>query len=277
MTQPSRIEVPGGSLAVDLWPGTGPALVFLHPGVADRRCWTGTAELLAGRRRVAYDRRGFGQSAPGPGDFSHADDLVRVLEQLGAEPAWLVGGSAGGAVALDVAVTRPELVAGLVLVGPAVTGAPAPDDAALDAATARLSDRLDAALEAGDTAAVNRVEAWLWLDGPAGPEGRVQGPVRELFLDMNAVVLAHGLPESAGGSDTAAWDRLAAVQVPTTVVWGELDVPFLLERYAELAARLPRSRTRVLPGTAHLPQLEQPQAVADVVREAVDDAPAPGG
>ena len=38
---------------------------------------------------------------------------------------------------------------------------------------------MEAADTAGDLDEVNRLEAWLWLDGPAGPEGRVSGPVRE--------------------------------------------------------------------------------------------------
>ena len=84
---------------------------------------------------------------------------------------------------------------------------------------------LDQAFAEGDLDEVNRLEAWLWLDGPGSAEGRVGGHVRELALAMNAVVLATGQAEDAGASGVEAWRRLADVRAPTTVAWGERDVP----------------------------------------------------
>lgn len=75
--------------------------------------------------------------------------------------------------------------------------------------------------------------------------------------------------EAGTEAGTAAWERIEQVTVPATVAWGDLDAPFLIEQCEQLAARLPASRRRVIPGTAHLPYLEQPERVAAVVREAV--------
>ena len=153
-----------------------------------------------------------------------------------------------------------------MLLGSAVSGAPDPE---LDAETERLGTLADEALASGDLEEVNRLETWIWLDGPAGPEGRVTGAARSLALDMNAIILRNGVPEDAGASGIDAWKRLDEVHVPVTVAGGELDVPYLISRNRELAARLPHARYEVLPGMAHQPYLEQPAAVARLVGEAL--------
>ena len=270
----SMLALPSGDtvLAVERWPGERPPVVLLHAGVADRRSWTGVAEPLAalGADVIAYDRRGFGETAARSQDFRHLDDLLVVLDATAAErPAWLVGNSQGGLIALDLALSAPERVAGLVLLAPAVSGAPDPGDHDLDAATLRLSDAIDAAYEAGHADELNRLEVALWLDGPAGPEGRVGGPARALALDMNAIALRSPVPDDAGTSGLDAWSRLEEILVPATLAWGELDLPIIIDRCRELADRLPELRdTRVIQGTAHLPTLEQPQVVADLIAAA---------
>lgn len=69
-----------------------------------------------------------------------------------------------------------------------------------------------------------------------------------------------------------AWSSLDKVQVPVTVACGDLDVPFLVARCRELAARLPRAHYRDLPGMAHQPYLEQPGQVADLLLGALAGA-----
>jgi pimeloyl-ACP methyl ester carboxylesterase len=268
------LEVDAAPVVGERWPGGGPPVVLLHAGVCDRRSWRSTVESLVGDAHVtAYDRRGFGDTPPSQDPFRHVDDLFAVLEQVSPhEPAWLVGSSMGGQVALDAALLRPDRVRGLVLMAPAVSGAPEPEREDLDPHTTRLSALLEAAWAAKDTQEVNRLETWLWLDGPAGPEGRVQGSARELALDMNAVVLAHDLPEKAGAADLSAWEHLHQVEVPVTVAWGALDVPFLIRQSQHVASRLPRATTRILPASAHLPYLEDPASVADLVRVALTNA-----
>lgn len=96
---------------------------------------------------VAYDRRGFGETPPSAGPFSHVEDLFAVLDHVPDGPAWLVGAPAGGRIALDAAILAPARVAGLVLLGTAVSGAPEPE---LDADTERFDTLLDQATAAGD-------------------------------------------------------------------------------------------------------------------------------
>lgn len=115
------------TLPREQWPGAGPVLVLLHAGVADRRSWRAVGERLAagGRAVVAYDRRGFGEAAERPTDdgFTHLADLEDVLDAAADGPAWLVGCSMGGELALDAALAIPERLAGVALLAPSVSGA----------------------------------------------------------------------------------------------------------------------------------------------------------
>jgi pimeloyl-ACP methyl ester carboxylesterase len=270
---PERVEISvGGSvLAGDRWRGGGTGVVLLHAGVCDRRCWREVGERLgaAGLDVVAYDRRGFGEVPPSSEGFRHVDDLLAVLDAVSPDaPAWLVGSSMGGGVALDAALEAPDRVAGLVLLAPTVSGDPELDEDAYVAATNGLAAAIDTAWTAGEQEECNRLEVRLWLDGPAGPEGRVGGPARELALDMNRIVIANEESGADGTSGLDAASRLREIGVPALVACGELDVSFKLQRSAELAEALPNATYRSLPGRAHLPYLEAPDEIAELIAAA---------
>lgn len=249
------------NLAVDHRPGPGPLVVLLHAGVADRRSWGG---VLPDGNTLAYDRRGFGESVPGT-DFTHLEDLHGLLEEHG--PAVLVGSSAGGGLALDAAVSWPELVRGLVLLAPAVSGGPSLTN--LEPRTIELDEAVDAAVAAGDVERAVELDAQLWLDGPRSAPGRVGGPARELFLEMDRIAVTNGASE-VGGGDVEAWPRLPELCVPTVVATGDLDCGYLLDRTEALVARIPGARRAELPGAAHLPYLERPELVRDLVASFVE-------
>lgn len=259
------IELGDGVLFGQRQSGDGPTLLLLHAGVTDRRSWQAVAEGLAGEATiVSYDRRGFGQTPATPRPFSHIQDLLGVINAVTDDPVWLVGSSAGGAIALEAALSAPDRVAGLVLLAPAVSGAPEPE---LDPATARFDRLIERVIDEGNLDERNRLETWLWLDGPSQAERRVGDPARGLMLDMNAIILRNRRPETAGASGIDAWGQIERIGMPATVACGNLDVPCLARQSRQLADRLPAGRFRELRGVAHLPQLEQPSLVVELVRE----------
>jgi len=265
-----RVEVPVGAATLigDRWAGGGTALALLHAGVCDRRSWheVGTRLGAAGWDAVGYDRRGFGEVPPADRPFRHVDDLLAVLDTVSPDaPAWLMGSSMGGGVALDAALEAPDRIAGLVLLAPAISGDPEPDEEAYTAATGGLAEAIDAAWTAGDLETCNRLEVHLWLDGPAGPEGRVSGPPRELALEMNRIVLANGESGADGASGLDAASRVHEITVPAILACGDLDAPLKIRRSTELAETLPHGTYRSLPGRAHLPYLEAPDEVATLL------------
>jgi pimeloyl-ACP methyl ester carboxylesterase len=266
--EPVEVVAGGAMLVGDRWHGAGATIVLLHAGVCDRRCWREVGARLgaAGRDVVAYDRRGFGDVPPPGGPFRHVDDLLAVLDAVSPDaPAWLVGSSMGGAVALDAALEAPKRIAGLVLLAPAISGDPEPDEEAFNAATDGLAEAIDAAWTAGEQEECNRLEIRLWLDGPGEPEGRVSGPPRELALDMNRIVIANGEPDADGASGLDTASRVHEIAIQAIVACGELDVAIKLRRSAELADALANATYRSLPGRAHLPYLEAPDEIAALI------------
>src|SRR6187551_3380136 len=102
--------------------GDGPHVVLIHAGIADSRMWASQWAAWEGRFALTrLDLRGFGRSGRPTGSFSHAGDVLAVLDDAVIARASLVGASLGGLVALDLAASHPDRVAGLVLVD-----APAP-------------------------------------------------------------------------------------------------------------------------------------------------------
>lgn len=238
--------------------GHGPAVVLLHAGVADARMWREQLAALAPTHRaVAYDRRGFGRSLHEDETYSMAGDLLAVLDNVSpSSPAILVGCSQGGRIAIDTALAHPQRVRALVLVAPALSGAPEVD--AFPEPVQALVDELERAEASGDVDRLNALEAQAWLDGPAAAPGRVGGAARELFLAMNGIAL-RAQPLGTEVAPAPAVDRLPQIRVPTLLLWGDLDFPHLQARCRAMAAHLPNVRSEVLPGTAHLPNLEQPE------------------
>jgi pimeloyl-ACP methyl ester carboxylesterase len=269
MNPTHEVEVDGATLAVEFVPGereSAESVVFLHAGVADSRMWDAQQAVVRPERStLRYDRRGFGSTKiRWPAVHSQVADLCAVMDAaVGLKHAHFVACSQGGRLALDQALAHPSRVASLLLVAPAVSGAPVPT---LEGQTAQLASAIEAAEAANDTDRLNELEAQLWLDGPAGPAGRVSGTTRALFLGMNGQAL-RSPPAGDAVEPPSAWNRLEEVRCPVWVLWGELDLPHLRSRCELLVQRVDGARRVVLPGAAHLPALEVPHAFNAALRE----------
>ena len=147
-------------IAYDVASGPGLPVVLIHAGIADRRMWDAQwPALTASRPAVRLDLRGFGDSTAQPdGALSHVDDVLEALDHLGIPRCHLVGASFGSGVAVEVALTRPELVESLLLCPPGgslLAELTADLQRFVDAARAALArDDLDSAVEAN-------VETWV--------------------------------------------------------------------------------------------------------------------
>ncbi len=245
--------------------GLGVPVVFLHAGVADRRMWNSQMQLLAaeGYHVISYDRRGFGETESPDVPFNHVVDLEAVLDQLGINAAIFVGASMGGGLAIDFSLEHPHRVIALVLVGTALTGA---EPTEMPEEAADLDDALTYADERGKLDRVNELEAHIWLDGPLSEAGRVGGPVRELFLEMNGANLRHPkLTQEETPED--ATSMVGAITVPVLLLVGELDLPDIKARHEELSEQLENAFAMVLEDTAHLPSLERPDLFDPLLSE----------
>jgi len=260
-----RLRIDGVEMAYDD-ASEGPPVLLLHAGIADRTMWEDVMPMLAERHRVvAPDFRGFGETALPDGPFVYAADVAALLDGLGIERAHVIGVSMGGHVALDLALAKPHLVDRLVLVGAGIDGWE--HDPAL---TAAWADE-EAAFERGELDEVAWMNVRTWLDGPTREAGDVPTALRRRVFEMQRLALDHENPAATGGWLTPSRrERLGDVAAPTLVLVGELDQRGFRRIARYLAGEIPGARFEELPGVAHLPPLERPEAFARAVLPFLD-------
>lgn len=201
-----------------------PVVVVPTALTADELLPLARAIAAAGRHRVlTYHRRGYAGSSPPLHPSSvegDAADLAALLEVLGAAPAHVVGASYSGAVALELALTRPELVLDLVLAEPPPVFVPAAADfraACLDLVAAHRAGPAEALerigrLTGGDEwrADLERVlpgaVAGLERDAPTFFEADLPALLRWRFTEEDAREVAAPVLH-VGGSDSGPWFR----------------------------------------------------------------------
>ncbi|QIN81308.1 alpha/beta fold hydrolase [Rubrobacter tropicus] len=247
-------ETNGATLYYEI-SGSGEPLVLVHAGIADGRMWGPQMDAFSSHyRTIRHDMRGFGRSRMVEGPYSHHADLCALLDALNVGRASFVGCSQGGGAVIDFALENPERVEALVLVGPAVSGFE------FDEGPPEEWDELVAADEAGDLQRVSELEVRMWVDGPRRGPDVVDPAVRDLVREMNEIALkneALEIGEELPLKPPAA-TRLSQIQAPTLVLIGDEDRPRPLAAADLLTKNLPNARKAVLPGTAHLPNMETP-------------------
>lgn len=235
--------------------GSGPAILFLHAGVADTRMWRDQMGL-DGFRTIAYDRRGFGQTPAPTEGFSDRGDALAVLDELGVESAIVVGCSMGGGLALELAIENPDRVDRLVLVGTA-PGGWVPEDGWEDHP---LWEEAVAALKEGNLERVAEIDFEMWVVGYGRTGEGIDSQMRELFLDMDRAPLASEAKrdELSASYEKKHNEHLDEISAPTLVIVGAHDEAFLIKAASYLAERLSDRPETIVDGAAHLPSLEQP-------------------
>lgn len=200
------------------------------------------------RTIVTYDMRGFGNS-PEPPRFSHARDLIAVLERLEPRPATVVGASLGGRVALEAAGERPDLVERLVLLASATIGHD------WSQAMRDYDEAEEAAIEAGDIDRAVELSVEMWVRDPS---------VKDLVATMQRRAYELQLAGEAEEEDQIGL-QLDRIEAPTTIVDGELDLPDFAVIADELAARIRDATRHTVEGAGHLIALEKPHATAALI------------
>ena len=260
-----RLPVEGGQLAYDV-DGDGLPLVLVHAGICDRRMWEDVWPELARRYCVArFDMRGYGDSTVAAAPYAPHDDVVAVLDHLGLDRAVLCGVSFGGAVELDVALAVPERVRGLVLVCCSPRGTPPSAELRV------LMDEADEIAEQGDLDTAVELELRIWVDG-VGRRNPVAPAVRERVREMNRRAWERAFEgEAPLALDPPASQRLGEIGVPTLVVAGEYDQPWITDACRAIAAAIRGSRFELVRDVAHLPPLERPAAFVALLTGFLDD------
>lgn len=242
--------------------GEGP-LALCVPGMGDLRSsfrFTIPALLDAGYRVAAMDLRGHGESDDGFGvydDVTVASDIRALVAHLGGGPALLVGNSLGAAASIVAAAEEPELVAGLVLLGPWVRD-PKPNP------VMRLLQRAMLVKPWGPAA----WRAFYKTLYPGRRPADLAAHVERIGQSMRRGDHWRSFQRIAVTSHAPAEARLDAVRAPALVVMGEKDPDFPdPAAEARFAADRLRGEVLMVPESGHYPQADSPDVVNPAVLE----------
>ncbi len=243
--------------------GQGTPVVLVHGSWGTRHNWDAVVPLLAARHRVvAYDRRGHGDSEQVPGQGTFAEDvadLAALIERLDLAPAWVVGGSAGGIIALGLACTRPELTRGVLVHEPPVrgvlgAGAEEPIRAVLD--LIREGHHSDAARTFVEQVGLGP-GVWSLLPESIRTTMTAHAPT---FLDE----------ESAPDSRQVDERALAAYDGPVLVSEGDRSPPAFAGVADHVVSLLPQAHRVTYAGAGHIPHQTHPEEFAAEVLAFID-------
>lgn len=264
--QPDAVVRPDGTR---LWAevgGSGPTVVLAHGYGLSMRTWSLVWSRLidAGFRVIAFDHRGHGLSTIGNDGVRAsvmADDMLEVLEHFDVRDGVVVGHSLGGLLALRMSLEHTETVRrrvrGLVLIG---AGA---GQIARRAPQFRLQGPL---LRSGVLEVMAKRPPYRWLIA-ASVFGKTPGPdsMRTFVSDYWAQDQHALLPLLADLMQESDYDRLHAVPVPCTILFGACDGVVPRWHFDTLHRGLPRSLAVELPAIGHMVPLEHPQAIVEAV------------
>lgn len=257
MTEIETRRIPGPpELCIDIAGNAGEVVLFLHGIGGNRTNWRDQLLALAPQyTAVAWDARGYGESADYEGDLRMEDfaaDILRVLDAMGAERAHLVGLSMGGMLVQDFYARHPERVRSLAL----CDTSRGPRTEHSDAWVEEFLALRRAPLLAGKTPAeIAPKVAESLLGSRATEEMRAR-----LVASLSALHPESYLKTLETVTRYHPILTLAEVAVPTLVIVGEDDRLTPPHASEVLARGIPGARLEVLPGAGHLSNIEAPVA-----------------
>lgn len=247
--------------------GDGIPFVMIHAGIANSRMWDKEFDYFSSEyKAMRYDIRGYGNSKPVDGKWNIQDDFVALLESLNIdEPIILMGCSIGAGLAIDYALTYPDRIKSLILVGGVPRGFDG-DTSALEP----LWKQAEQAFEARDLDRVTEIDMQIWLDG-FGRETPIDPEVRQHAYDMNRIVIENEAQE-LGEHITTAFDipaneRLVELTMPVLIIVGDKDAQYILDAADYMAQNLPDAHKMMIQNAAHLPNLEFPIQFRNAVEQ----------
>jgi pimeloyl-ACP methyl ester carboxylesterase len=239
--------------------GRGPAVLLTHGYSSTGRAWAGQHRALGdGYRVISWDMRGHGEtdSPADPAQYSHdltVSDMHGLLGHLGVERAVVGGLSLGGTMSLAFYRRHPGMVRALVI----CDSGPGYRNAEARAEWNRRAEARAADLEARGLEVLH-------------------GGSRDMREAMGRHRSAQGLAHAARGMlaqrDASIIDSLPDITVPTLVIVGDQDGPFIAP-CEYMAKKIPGARLEIIAGAGHSSNLDQPEAFNRVLRGFLDALP----
>jgi pimeloyl-ACP methyl ester carboxylesterase len=255
--------------------GEGVPILLIHPAGSTASTWGAAAEELARIGRViTYDRRAYARSGGEPprSMYTHTADAAALLEYLWSAPAVVVGTSAGAAIAIDLAVRRPDLVRVVVAHEfpwrftrhlPTLSQVAALAKIGSLALRGRQSDAAEALLRSAYT---YRDGGSAWDAFPEEWRRAARENARAALADFRNSI---GVYPSA--------KDLATVEIPVVCTYGARSPDSMAHLVRLLAAAIPTATTRRIDGAGHAAPFDATanfvQLIADTITSSNNDSP----
>jgi len=255
-------EINGDGAPLLLIPGlgTGGGYFSLTEPILRKSCQT-----------ILVDPRGIGRSDRSDANFiaeTWADDFAALLDHLSLKSAHVLGSSHGGCMAMAMALRHPQKFRSLLLVGAF---------ADLDKALAlnfglriKMVQKLGLGEEIADHVALWTMRREL-LDSPAGERAlgvlvnAVKANSPERYAQLCRSILQWGRKLPGQEKETLWLDRLGDIRLPTIVITGDSDHMIPASFSKRIADRIPGARFVEIPDCGHIPFLERPDKVSEII------------
>jgi len=239
-----------------------PWLVLVHALSTDMRLWDTVIERIGGRFRIlTFDLRGHGLSdcPPGPWTIADlADDVLALTAHLKIERFALCGISVGGLIAQDIAIRAPDRLTAVVFSNTAMK----------IGSEAVWTERIEAVAAQGMGALVDGLMDLCFSD-PFRTD-----PIRLTpWRTMVSRTPVEGFTNTCAAIRDADFTASApSIRVPSLVIGGEEDNGTPPDLSKAMADAIPNARLEIMPGVAHLPNIQDPDAYAVLLTTFIPEA-----
>lgn len=230
-------------------------LILIHGAGGSYLHWPSEIRRMSGENTLAIDLPGHGKSG-GEGEQTidaYVQTVVSFLDDMGLDQPTIVGHSMGSAIAQWLCLNHPERVRGLVLIGAGARLRVHPDILRLSASETTYPE------------VVSMVMDWAFSS---------QAPKR--LVDLAGERMAQ-VPPAVVHNDFLACnafdmrDQVREIQQPVLVICGSEDQMTPVRFSQFLVEELPDSRLEIIPTAGHMVMLEQPETVAKLIREFIEE------
>ena len=247
--------------------GDGVPILLIHPAGATASTWGVAVEELARTGRViTYDRRGYARSSGQPvrSMSTHTTDAAAILQTLRTPPAVVVGTSAGAAIAVDLAVRRPDVVRAVIAHEfpwrftrhtPTASQAKAITKIGLLALLGRQDDAAEALLRAAYS---YRGGGSAWDAFPQEWRRIGRENAKRALADFRNSIVTY-----PSGRD------LATIRVPVVCSYGARSPDSMARLVRSLAFAIPNARTCRIEGAGHAAPFDAPSKFVKLITDAI--------
>ena len=238
-------------------PNRRPPLILIHGAGGSFLSWHPHLRRLDGETVYTLDLPGHGES-DGRGKQSirdYAEDVFVFMQEEGIQKPVLAGHSMGSAIALTIALEHPNNISGLALLGAG--------------AKLRVSPLILEKAGSPDTFAEAVALVNEYSFSPDAPKDLLRLSNDNMLKTDRRTLLGDFL--ACDSFDVT--DRIASIQIPTLILCGALDLMTPPKYSILLLEKIQNSRFHLVENSGHMIALEQPQAVAGLLKDFMDGLP----